>query len=413
MAMESENAENPTIVSAPAGHEPMLRTIAQLFPNAEVEFARSFRPAQHEFRFFPTARWPNLVLPVRPARAAAHTARRFSTADRPIEILTRAGAAGILRVGAGRMAKDRILVSGATDSVLTHLSAVFGRQVTASVAIGTARANRKPVLEVFDGRGRTLGFAKVGIDPNSRGHVASEAKALGQLAGRVPVGMAVPSVIDVSSWRDNLVLVMSAFTTRPQRLGARARVPADLMAHFSRQFSNTHQTLASSPFWHAQIAVCGSLRPDELSYRLSTAIQEVHARWGDSRCETGAWHGDWTPWNMAWRGSTLQVWDLERFDEYGLVGLDLVHFVVNERMQVKGVSSATVLAASQLAPTLAGHRAESAAALSASYLVAIALRYLASADDAAGSLARIRAALMVESLESLLDLSRNGRSCDA
>ncbi|MEZ5095753.1 MAG: hypothetical protein R2731_06320 [Nocardioides sp.] len=33
---------------------------------------------------------------------------------------------------------------------------------------------------------------------------------------------------------------------------------------------------------------------------------------GDRRLPLGAAHGDWAPWNMAWSGDVLEVWDWER-----------------------------------------------------------------------------------------------------
>lgn len=391
----------------------MVDALSKLFPGAEVVLTRSARPAQHEFRFFPSARWPNLVVPVQPARAAAHTAWRFSTADGPVECVKRAGAAALLRAGVGRLAKDRIVVSGSTDSVLTHLSSVFERPVTASVAIGTARVNRKPVLQVFDHAGQTLGFAKVGIDSTSYLHVTGEATNLAELGGRVPEGMVVPELLDVSTWRGNVVLVMSALGTRPQRPGVRTKVPVDLMSRFSRMFDHTHQPLTCSPFWQFHYTLCRGLEPHDMAQRLESGMQQMSERWGHHSLETGAWHGDWTPWNMAWRGTALQVWDFERFDKAGLVGLDVVHFVVNERMQRCGASSDTVLAACGEAQMLTGLPAGRAEALAASYLLSVALRYLASAGDDPDSVARGRAALMTRSLELLINSTRKGYGRDA
>ena len=43
----------------------------------------------------------------------------------------------------------------------------------------------------------------------------------------------------------------------------------------------------------------------------------------------GAWHGDWTPWNMSRRRGRLQLWDWERFETGVPLGLDRCHYGVN------------------------------------------------------------------------------------
>ncbi len=385
----------------------MVATMRALFPAADVEVTRTRRPAQHDFRFFPTMRWSHLVLPAHPAGAAARTTWRFSVADGVASSAARVAAAAALAT-VGPRSRDRILVDGATDSILDHLAAVLGRPVTASIGIGTARANRKPVLEVFDVRGRTLGFAKVGIDATSRKHVRGEADRLARVSGHVPPGMALPEVLDASTWRGNEVLVMSAFATRPQRPGIRSRVPTDLMYAFSREFGSRTVALVETPFWRRQLEILGSLAPGELRDRLERVAMRLGEIRGEVLVEAGAWHGDWTPWNMAWRGGELQVWDLERFAPDGLVGLDVAHYVVNERMQQHGVSIGTVLEACALAARTVPPPVERGEVVASGYLLAVALRYLASVPDDHGSLAHQRAELMTAAAERFVDAPRRG-----
>ena len=44
------------------------------------------------------------------------------------------------------------------------------------------------------------------------------------------------------------------------------------------------------------------------------------------RLAFGAWHGDWTPWNMASTAGGLLVWDWERFATGVPVGFDALHY---------------------------------------------------------------------------------------
>jgi hypothetical protein len=53
----------------------------------------------------------------------------------------------------------------------------------------------------------------------------------------------------------------------------------------------------------------------------------------------GAWHGDWTPWNMAAGGRGVLVWDLERYEEDVPVGYDVVHYDLQRQILVPGENS--------------------------------------------------------------------------
>ena len=305
--------------------------------------SRSPAPAgrpQHDFRFFPTMRWSA----PRPARAPG---RRCGPNHLAVQCRRRGGV--LCRPCRGRRAtlatvgprsRDRILVDGATNSILDHLAAVLGGPVTASIGIGTARANRKPVLEVFDVRGRTLGFAKVGIDATSRKHVRGEAdKGWPGSRDTSRPGMALPEVlrrVDVAGQRgarDVGVRHTPAAPRHPVPCSHGPRVC--LLPRVRFQDSGTRRRM---PFWRRQLEILGSLAAGQPRDRLERVATRLGETRGEVLVEAGAWHGDWTPWNMAWRGGELQVWDLEQFAPDGLVGLDVAHYVVNERMQQHGVS---------------------------------------------------------------------------
>jgi hypothetical protein len=78
--------------------------------------------------------------------------------------------------------RDRIRVVGpGEDHIGAVVASIVGEPVQLSLGIGTARANRKPVLGAFDRRGRPVAFVKVGDTAVSARHVVAEARAL--LAG--------------------------------------------------------------------------------------------------------------------------------------------------------------------------------------------------------------------------------------
>ncbi len=99
--------------------------------------------------------------------------------------------------------------------------AALGLTVVTTLAITAPRANRKPVLQVFDQRGRTLGFAKVGTDELTRGLVDHEADTLETLRAHGLQALDVPKVLHRGAWADTRVSVLSALP-RGRRVAADA-----------------------------------------------------------------------------------------------------------------------------------------------------------------------------------------------
>jgi hypothetical protein len=83
--------------------------------------------------------------------------------------------------------------------------------------------------------------------------------------------------------------------------------------------------LMSSPFWHRLITEVGAGR-DEFSAALTEALGRAARRLAGAQLRFGAWHGDWTPWNMAMGAGSLLVWDWERYDPDVPLGFDALHF---------------------------------------------------------------------------------------
>lgn len=395
--MESDHVDQPTLA--------MHDTVSKLFPGSLVRVGIDPQ-ADQDFRYFPSAKRPNLVFPARSPEAAARTVWRFSAATGFRDSATRFAAGAALRVGAVRLTKDAITVSERGTSIIDHLSTVLEQPVEISIAIGTARANRKPVLEVFDSSGSTLAFAKIGVDEKSRHDVSAEGRSLRSLAGRTPHGIQIPAILDESVWCQNTVLVMSALPTRWQRPWARRRVPLDLMHAFSRSFGSHRTPLGGTPFWDRLLSQAAELDQGPSADRLRDALSRLEARHGIVPVTTGAWHGDWTPWNMAWRRGQLQLWDFERFDQDGLLGLDVMHYAANEAMQRTRVSQDQLATALEAARELLDWSPEITRTVASSYLAAIALRYTSSVSLRHGELVADRADFMIEALERQLASGR-------
>ena len=119
-----------------------------------------------EFVVLPGLRRPRLLVPVA-RRPAATALRRYG---KPSSLKTRLGTQGlsyVFRSGLGFvMLRDRLLVRApaGAPTIESYLSTALGLDVIVSLYLGSARANRKPVLQLLTSRGDTFGYAKVGVN---------------------------------------------------------------------------------------------------------------------------------------------------------------------------------------------------------------------------------------------------------
>lgn len=315
-----------------------------------------------------------LLVPLRSSVAAGAAVRRISAASTHREVVTRLTVDATIRATHGRVLHDRVVVHPApgVDTLGDHLARVLGGPVTFALGVGPARVNRKPVLQVFDERGRPVAFVKVGDSVQARADVGAEAVALRRLRERSFAALAVPRLHDVSEWNGMLVLVMSALRPRPT-VRRRPAVPHDAMSELACAFRAPPTRLGELAWWQRRRALVDTVTDDRLRASLSAGWDAVTDRHGSAVVGVGAWHGDWTPWNMAYARSTALVWDWERFEEGAPLGLDSPHFVVQRAVRAAGLDPAVVLHA------LGGRRAPSAYAdlLDDVYLLAISARYAA------------------------------------
>src|SRR4029077_11582059 len=114
---------------------------------------------------------------------------------------------------------------------------------------------------------------------------------------------------------------------------------------------------------------------------LGAAIDTLATAVGGTPVSFGAWHGDWTDWNMACAACGLLVWDWERFTRPVPVGFDALHHrlqsaVVRRRQPPQAAAAESVQTApSSLAPF--GLPATEARLVAILYLTELSARYLA------------------------------------
>ena len=175
-------------------------------------------PEQLTFGLAPNAQSPRLLVPLVPKRAAGNALRRFSTATPLREAAFRALVSKAVSLMPGRVLRDQISIESGRTGLADHLSDVLGEQVTLSLGIGNARVNRKPVLQVFDRRGNTVAFAKIGDSDVGRQDVKAEGRAL-RAARRTAVDSSSHSPAHI---RDRLAWHAGAIDVRPRSAAASA-----------------------------------------------------------------------------------------------------------------------------------------------------------------------------------------------
>lgn len=167
-------------------------------------------------------------------------------------------------------------------------------------------------------------------------------------------------------------------------------------------FGDEARPLAKMPLWDSMLARHASLGPSAARDRLGDALDAL--RDTDTRpLAMGAWHGDWTPWNMSRRRGRLQLWDWERFETGVPLGLDRCHYAVNAVCRRDGVDLDSVMRGMDLAG-IRNDRSTDAHLVGAAYLATITCRYLVGAEGELGGAIADRSLVMLDALCAWLGL---------
>lgn len=384
----------------------LVQTVQSLWPGAvaSVSSGRAAGSALAEFAVVPHLRAPRLLVPARDPRAGAQALWRFNAASSFRETWGRTGLSAIVRSGVVRPFRDRIAVEGSDDgSLADHLAGLLGEPVTFSLGIGTARVNRKPVLQVFGEDGRSLAFAKLGDSDQARADVRAEAGSLAALAGHSWRTLAAPRLLHHGSWNGMELLVMTALPTTPwHRPGAQWRVPVAAMAELAESFGEPSRPLADLPWTARQRAIAADVAAaataPAYAEEYAAAVHATLGRLAGTVWDVGAWHGDWTPWNMDRCRGRVQLWDWERFETGAPRGLDARHYCVNAVTRRDGTSPETILRGLELAGASRTRPDSRSHQLAALYLLAAAGRYVPLTVAAAGRHITERARCTLEAL---------------
>jgi hypothetical protein len=365
----------------------LLDTAALLWPGEGRATAGRSGPGRPTHLLVPSATDPRLMVPSARRAGAAAVLGYGGHGSAQAWLKARVLAAAIA-AGAGRVVMPgRLWIGDGEPGLDEHLASILGRPVLLALHIGPPRANRKPVLQLLTPRGETLAFAKLGVNELTARLVDVEAAALAAVGAAAPAGIAVPEVLHHGSWHGVQVLVQSALPVRRSRptppaqrlaaMAAVARTGADAQGGILDYVRNLRERIAALPDPGA-------------ATDLGTAVDRVAA--AGRPLTTGAWHGDWTPWNTAFLADpgTVLIWDWERYATGVPVGFDAIHHhlqtglaAARGRPLTPAVALATIAAAPELLAPF-GAAAPAAADTAVLYLAEIASRYLADNQAQAG-----------------------------
>lgn len=399
-------------MAPPAGRSSapdLLKVVQQLWPEGLVDEVAPGQDtvASVAYAFVPRRSSARFLVPLSNRVSAARTLRKYSSSLTVTEIAQRAAMAVAFQLGGSTMLRDRVTVLGEHRSLRAYLSQWFGQQVSFSISIGTVRLNRKAVLQIFDRDGRTLAYAKVASSERVIQDVEAEARALRHIEGRLPQEIRAPQVLGTEVWEGSYVLLMSPLSiSMRQPLGGRRSPPVRHMQLLNESFGEPDQLLPETAMWQRLQDVCGELDPGPVQDTFADLLHEIEGRSEGRPVRVGAWHGDWTSWNMA-RGRRREVllWDWERFETGVPAGMDHCHFLVNAAVRERRFSARAIVGALDgLQP--AGQHATASDLVVSSYLARLALRYTAGAQGPGGHLISGRAQILVHALDDWLSRSR-------
>ncbi|POM27131.1 hypothetical protein BTM25_15410 [Actinomadura rubteroloni] len=351
------------------------------------------RPALRRYLLVPHAREPRLMLPAGRRAGAAAVLGFNKDRSRKASLLSHVLAAG-LRSGLARpLLRDRITIGGAPGTggapdIEAHLGAVFGADVVVGLHIGPDRANRKPVAQVLSASGRTLGYAKIGINPLTRELVRAERTALELLNARSLPTVRVPTVRHAGEWNGLEILVLDPLPVWSRHVPYDEGRMVAAVQEVAAVAGLSEARLATSPYL-ADLRERAAKTASPGGEAIRAALDRLAARDGDLVLPFGAWHGDWTAWNMAALPGSLLVWDWERYGEGVPVGYDAVHYVMQDaitegRATARQAAEDGVADAARLLAPL-GLDARRATLVALLYLAELGTRYLTDRQDEAGA----------------------------
>ncbi len=174
--------------------------------------------------------------------------------------------------------------------------------------------------------------------------------------------------------------------------------PGKAMREFTRAFAEPGQLVASSALMTRLRTDIAEITDEATASTYRAALDRIAQRYPHTVLDFAAWHGDWSPWNMAWRDRKVQLWDWERFKTGVPVGMDRLHYVLSALARTEGFSAPTILRALALPTAREYVRPTQQDVLGLVYLATIVNRYLTGCHHEHAGSVQARAAAALQAL---------------
>lgn len=293
--------------------------LSALWPEAELGSWRVGRTARGTERSIVASSIDDVrhVLPWRAATVAASARRASDDRSTRTQLRDAVGVAGLLTVGVFRP-QHRLGRAGG-DSLVALVARELGHPGARGIVIcGPQRANRKPVVQLHDRRGRTIAFVKVAFNPLTQRLLAAEQAALSHLGALPDLGFAVPPILGVGQVGSAHWLALGPIGVRRRRQPGLAEVDA-----LARAIERTASTWTGPA--HESSFVARTLEQSSGLANAEPIVAALAERDADTLLVTAASHGDFVPWNVLSGEPRPAVWDWERFEHDVPIGFDRLH----------------------------------------------------------------------------------------
>ena len=245
--------------------------------------------------------------------------------DRMVSSRTGFGPARALVGGASSVLSRRkpnwSVGAGLSEKTLReHLSEILDVNVRISVAVGPPRPNRKPVVRCYSSSGM-IAVAKLGPEAHTAKMVRNEGRWLDVMTAKPLDGVITPPLLHLGEYGPSALLVMGVLDLESDLGLDFAEVPFEHAETITERYAE-HVLLSESTWWHGLAVRMNDAKLDSVRAQISLTPADPLF----DQVKTGAWHGDWSPWNMGLaRNGKLCIWDWERAALSVPIGFDLLH----------------------------------------------------------------------------------------
>jgi hypothetical protein len=344
-----------------------------LWTSGGLEVSEQRSPGATAYVVVPGRRGARAIVPADAAAAKAAllaaAGTRSQTAQRARALVAQLVRAGLLR--------HRLYID-ADDPLRGAIAEAVGERVELASAVRAPGPFRKPVLQVVGARG-VVAYAKVAWNTVTAANVAAEHRALSALGAQADPALSGPEPIAMLDHRGYPALLTRPMPPALRRFdpGSDAVDPAiaRLVGRLAAP-SAGDDPVGGRLRSRLRATTGGSL--DAIASRVAALVDAIGSR--TARLPAGAWHGDWSPWNLGWVGDRLWAWDWEYCRTDVPIGLDLPHFAFQHRFigAREPLARAFAEARDTTAEALSrlGYPPEDRATIHAVHVAEVAIRYL-------------------------------------